>query len=168
MATKASAARVRNELWQNPRGIPTIGTLIALSVKESALWRCTKCNQQCLRPGKKSGLTKSERCSLTLTVHHRNRIPEDNRPENLIALCTACHLSYHNRGQSNVSPGQLSLFPDDDIDWNIMDGSLESARGDLSDRNPPPLVWQARRRSCNRASIINLTELYSLPHETSN
>jgi hypothetical protein len=98
--------------------------------------------------GKKSGLTKSERCSLTLTVHHRNRIPEDNRPENLIALCTACHLSYHNRGQSNVSPGQLSLFPDDDIDWNIsksarknaLDGSLESARGDLSNRNPPPLV----------------------------
>jgi hypothetical protein len=60
-------------------------------------------------------------------VHHRNRIPEDNRPENLIALCTACHLSYHNRGQSNVSPGQLSLFPDDGIDWDMMDCSLESA-----------------------------------------
>jgi len=103
-----------------PKRYPDNWQEIALSVKESALWRCTKCNQQCLRPGKKSGLTKSERCSLTLTVHHRNRIPEDNRPENLIALCTACHLSYHNRGQSNVSPGQLSLFPDDDIDWNIM------------------------------------------------
>jgi len=123
-----------------PKRYPKNWREIALSVKESALWRCTKCNQQCIRPGKKSGLTKSERCSLTLTVHHRNRIPEDNRPENLIALCTACHLSYHNRGQSNVSPGQLSLFPDDDIDWNIMDGSLESARGDLSYRHLPPLV----------------------------
>ena len=108
-----------------PKRYPKNWREIALSVKESALWRCAKCNQQCLRPGKKSGLTKSERCSLTLTVHHRNRIPEDNRPENLIALCTACHLSYHNRGQSNVSPGQLSLFPDDDIDWDIIDDSKD-------------------------------------------
>jgi hypothetical protein len=77
-------------------------------------------NNWMTRPGKQSGLTKSERCALTLAVHHRNRIPEDNRLENLIALCTACHLSYHNRGQSNVSPGQLSLFPDDAVDWEIM------------------------------------------------
>jgi 5-methylcytosine-specific restriction endonuclease McrA len=67
-----------------------------------------------------------------LAVHHRNRIPEDNRPENLIALCTACHLSYHNRGQSNVSPGQLSLFPDDAIDWDIMNFYQESAPDNLS------------------------------------
>ncbi len=127
-------------IMTKPRRYPDNWREIAFSVKESAGWRCTKCRQQCLRPGKKSGLTKSERLKLTLTVHHRNRIPEDNRPENLVALCTACHLSYHNRGQSNVSPGQLSLFPDDDIDWNIMDASLESARGDLSDRNPRPLV----------------------------
>jgi 5-methylcytosine-specific restriction endonuclease McrA len=93
---------------------------IALSVKESALWRCAKCRQQCLRPGDNTkGLTKSERCALTLSVHHRNRIPEDNRLENLVALCTACHLSYHNRGESNVSPGQLSLFPDGAMDWEM-------------------------------------------------
>jgi hypothetical protein len=42
-------------------------------------------------------------------VHHHNRMPEDNRPENLIALCTTCHLSYHNRQQSNIPPGQLSF-----------------------------------------------------------
>jgi formate-dependent nitrite reductase cytochrome c552 subunit len=108
-----------------PKRYPDNWQEIALSVKENAGWRCAKCHQQCLRPGKPSGLTKSERCALTLTVHHRNRIPEDNRLENLIALCTACHLSYHNRGQSNVSPGQLSFFPDDDIDWNIMDGSKD-------------------------------------------
>ena len=120
-----------------PKRYPDNWQEIALSVKENAGWRCAKCHQQCLRPGKlrpgkQSGLTKSERCALTLAVHHRNRIPEDNRPENLIALCTACHLSYHNRGQSNVSPGQLSLFPDDAVDWNIMNFYQESAPDNLS------------------------------------
>ncbi|MEG3941743.1 HNH endonuclease [Microcoleus sp. S36b_A3] len=113
-----------------PKRYPDNWSEIALSIKESALWCCAKCRRQCLIPGKQSNsnLTKSERCALTLTVHHRNRIPEDNRPENLIALCTACHLSYHNRGQSNVSPGQLSLFPDDAVDWNIMTFVGEQAR----------------------------------------
>jgi len=83
---------------------------IALAVKENAEWRCTKCHQQCLRPGDNTkGLTKSERTKLTLTVHHQNRIPEDNAIENLIAVCTTCHLFYHTRSLSNVAPGQLSL-----------------------------------------------------------
>ncbi|MCT7981373.1 HNH endonuclease [Laspinema olomoucense] len=60
---------------------------IALTVKEQAGWRCAKCDLQCLRPGDDiTGLTKSERTKITLTVHHHNRMPEDNRPENLIAL----------------------------------------------------------------------------------
>ena len=112
-----------------PKRYPDNWQQIALSVKENAGWCCAKCRQQCLKPGTLNSLTKSERCALTLAVHHRNRIPEDNRLENLIALCTACHLSYHNRGQSNVSPGQLSLFPDDGIDWDLMASSLESERG---------------------------------------
>lgn len=132
-----------------PKRYPNNWQEIALSVKESALWRCAKCHQQCLRPGKQTGLTKSERCALTLTVHHRNRIPEDNRPENLIALCTACHLSYHNRGQSNVSPGQLSLFPDDGIDWDIIAPAGELARDNLCDRNPQLLLQaETNRLSC--------------------
>lgn len=114
-----------------PKRYPDNWSEIALSIKENAGWRCAKCRQQCLRPGKPSGLTKSERLKVTLTVHHRNRIPEDNRLENLVALCTACHLSYHNRGQSNVSPGQLSLFPDDGIDWDIVASSGESAADNL-------------------------------------
>ena len=112
-----------------PRRYPDNWQEIALLVKQSARWCCAKCNQQCLQPGTKSGLTKSERLKLTLTVHHRNRIPEDNRLENLVALCTACHLSYHNRRQSNVSPGQLSLFPENAIDWDIIASFRELARG---------------------------------------
>ncbi|MCT7969868.1 HNH endonuclease [Laspinema sp. D1] len=83
---------------------------IALTIKDQAGWRCSKCRCQCLRPGDPTKhLTKSERTKITLTVHHHNRMPEDNRPENLIALCTSCHLSYHNRKQSNIPPGQLSF-----------------------------------------------------------
>lgn len=49
-------------------------------------------------------------------------------------------LSYHNRGRSNVSPGQLSLFPNDGIDWDIIAPAGEPVRGNLSDRYPQPLV----------------------------
>jgi len=115
-----------------PKRYPDNWREIALLVKESALWRCAKCNQQCLPSGTKNGLTKSEHLEVTLTVHHRNRIPEDNRLENLVALCTACHLSYHNCRESTVSPGQLSLFPDEAIDCEIIDSSGESARNNLS------------------------------------
>jgi hypothetical protein len=93
---------------------------------------CLRAINNASDPANKAARAKSQRCALTLTVHHRNRIPEDNRPENLIALCTACHLSYHNRRQSNVSPGQLSLFPDDALDWDIMNFYQESAPDNLS------------------------------------
>ena len=84
---------------------------IALMVKEQAQWKCCRCGQQCLTPTDDTRhLTRSERRKLTLDVHHDNRIPEDNRLENLIPLCSSCHLHYHYLGQSNVSPGQLSLF----------------------------------------------------------
>lgn len=84
---------------------------IALGIKEAASWRCRHCGKQCLLPGEKpKNLTKSERAIATLTVHHANFTPEDNRPENLIALCSPCHLSIHQSRRGNVSPGQLSLF----------------------------------------------------------
>lgn len=84
---------------------------LATTIKESAGWRCQKCCRQRIWPGDDiSGLSKSERGSRTLVVHHWNYTPEDSRPENLIALCTGCYLSFHNRGQGNVAPGQLSLF----------------------------------------------------------
>ena len=63
---------------------------IAESVKEAARWRCQECGKQCRRPGEK--LDSHRR---TLTVHHINMMPEDCRPENLIALCAPCHLRRH-------------------------------------------------------------------------
>ncbi|WP_392476235.1 HNH endonuclease [Nostoc sp. C110] len=84
---------------------------IAVDIKQSVGWRCSKCGLQCIRPGDDtSELSRSLRMALTLTVHHKNFLPEDNRRENLYALCTACHLSFHTRRRGNVSPGQLSLF----------------------------------------------------------
>lgn len=60
---------------------------LALSVKEAAGWCCTACGKQCRKPGEKLDSHKR-----TLTVHHINHVPEDCRPENLIALCAPCHL----------------------------------------------------------------------------
>jgi len=91
---------------------PTDWEQIAFSVKQAALWRCQHCGQQCLRPGEKpSSTNRSEWTSAILSVHHANFTPEDNQPQNLIALCTPCHLSLHGRTKrQNVSPGQLSLW----------------------------------------------------------
>ena len=62
---------------------------IAFDVKEKAGWQCqnTDCGLQCRKPGEPFDTHKR-----TLTVHHKNHIPEDCRPENLIALCSSCHL----------------------------------------------------------------------------
>jgi predicted HNH restriction endonuclease len=87
---------------------------IAFEVKEKADWQCAKCRMQCLKPGENiAGLTKSERTRKTLTVHHANYQPEDNRLENLIPLCTGCHLSLHTDKRGNISVGQLKLFAEE-------------------------------------------------------
>jgi 5-methylcytosine-specific restriction endonuclease McrA len=80
---------------------------IALEVKSKSDWKCARC----LRPtDKRDGLNRRERSIKTLVVHHRNYTPEDNRAENLAALCTAFHMLFHTRRRGNVSPGQLSLW----------------------------------------------------------
>lgn len=73
---------------------------IATAVKEKANWKCSQCGA--------NFKDKSTRGSC-LQVHHWNRIPEDNRPENLVALCNVCHLEYHRGRKGNISIGQLSL-----------------------------------------------------------
>ena len=62
---------------------------IAFSIKEKAEWKCQKCGKQCRRPNEPFDTHKR-----TLTVAHLNHIPEDVRPENLMAMCSACHLQY--------------------------------------------------------------------------
>merc|ERR1712178_318575 len=50
----------------------------------------------------------------TLQTHHWDRDPSNSSEDNLICVCTGCHLDLHRgyRGRlSNVSEGQLSLFP---------------------------------------------------------
>ncbi len=93
------------------RRYPKDWTNLALKVKEAAGWRCECCSRPCYKPGERpKELTRSEWTVNTLSVHHRNHKPEDNRLENLLAVCTVCHLAMHRGGNGNVSPGQLSLF----------------------------------------------------------
>ncbi|MGB3649899.1 MAG: HNH endonuclease [Rivularia sp. (in: cyanobacteria)] len=67
---------------------PSDWTDIATSVKNSAEWRCQKCQLQCIRPGEDtSKLTRSERMKRTLQTHHWDRNPSNNSRNNLAALC---------------------------------------------------------------------------------
>ncbi|MDF5730875.1 MAG: HNH endonuclease [Rhizonema sp. PD38] len=83
---------------------------LATAMKSAVGWRCQKCNRLCLQPGTVApDWTKSQRRAHTLQVHHWNCDPSDNRWENLVCLCSSCHLNYHQFGRGNISPGQLSL-----------------------------------------------------------
>jgi len=93
---------------------------IAREIKEAANWTCQGCGRPCRRPGEtlfdletriaehhaetwaadlyeeidddefgSVVVTRDRR--FVLTVAHLNHRPEDCRPENLRALCTACH-----------------------------------------------------------------------------
>lgn len=62
---------------------------IAYQLKESVNWVCQKCGKQCRKPGEPFDTHKR-----TLTVAHLNHIPEDTRPDNLMAMCAPCHLRY--------------------------------------------------------------------------
>ena len=62
---------------------------IALADKVEADWQCERCGKQCRRPGEPFDTHKR-----TLTVAHCNHDEADCRPENLAAMCAACHLGY--------------------------------------------------------------------------
>ena len=94
---------------RDPR-YPKNWNAIALTKKQSVAWRCEKCGQKCLESGVKTKLSLSDRKRFELSVHHQDYDPENNSPENLIALCSGCHLSKHSMKRGNVTPGQLSLF----------------------------------------------------------
>ena len=84
---------------------------IALSVKESANWRCSCCGKRCYKPGEiPEDLTRSQWSANILQVHHRNHDPSENESWNLQCVCATCHLNLHRSKYSAFSPGQLSLF----------------------------------------------------------
>jgi 5-methylcytosine-specific restriction endonuclease McrA len=89
---------------------PNNWEVIALTKKRSVGWRCEECGLKCIDPAFKSDLLLSERKRREMSVHHQDYDPSNNFPDNLIALCSACHLAKHQRGRGNNSPGQLSLF----------------------------------------------------------
>lgn len=83
---------------------------ISLAKRHSVNWRCEKCGLKCIDPAFKSDMPLSERSRRKLQVHHQDYDPSNNSPENLIALCTACHFEKHPNKKGNITPGQLSLF----------------------------------------------------------
>lgn len=61
---------------------------IATAVKDAAGWKCQHCGKQCYKPNEKC-----ENRRNVLTVHHKDHVPENCDPSNLIALCAPCHLA---------------------------------------------------------------------------
>jgi hypothetical protein len=77
---------------------------IANAVKNLADWHCHRCGIQCLRPGDRL-FTPKQRANL-LQVHHCDCNPANNSPENLVALCTVCHLHMHRKHHGTILAGQ--------------------------------------------------------------
>lgn len=59
---------------------------IARRVKDEAGWKCIRC-----------GHPHEPETGYTLTVHHADLDPSNNRWHNLLALCQRCHLSIQSR-----------------------------------------------------------------------
>jgi hypothetical protein len=123
---------------------PATWKTIALAIKDGANWTCQECDRPCRRPKqswmefvgellengdhgwyqqtcdevKGDIVEKPQR--FTLTVSHTNHDTTDNRPENLKALCSGCHLKYDadlhaknakaTRARRLVQNGQLELL----------------------------------------------------------
>jgi hypothetical protein len=77
---------------------------IALAIKEREGWHCYRCGVRCLRPGEKLFSAKSR--AFLIQVHHWDCDPGNNSPENLVALCTVCHLHMHQQRHGSVVVGQ--------------------------------------------------------------
>lgn len=99
---------------------------IALAVKVAADWRCQDCGMQCRRPDEPFDTHKR-----TMSVHHLGAPHADGTPgsmhdkmdcrtENLLALCSKCHLSRDlpghiinaaaTRRRKVIEAGQLELL----------------------------------------------------------
>jgi hypothetical protein len=84
---------------------------IATALKKNEQWRCFRCGIQCFSPSRRpiGGFRNSAKRVFLLQVHHWDGNPENNQPENLVCLCTSCHLEVHRRIGS-LTPGQVPLF----------------------------------------------------------
>jgi predicted HNH restriction endonuclease len=51
-----------------------------------------------------------DECDRILEVDHWDRVPENNKRSNLVALCPRCHLTMHQGGRGNVSEGRMGLL----------------------------------------------------------
>lgn len=67
---------------------------IATQIKKDAGWKCERC-----------GHPHDPAAGRTLTVHHLDSNPQNCQPENLAALCQACHLHI----QKTLLPGQIIM-----------------------------------------------------------
>lgn len=83
--------------------------------KELAGWKCQKCGMQfeenCNVKFVNDG---GHRKVMTLTVHHKDRNTLNNKPENLIVLCSACHcraelplIRQEKRAEAHKNQGEL-------------------------------------------------------------
>lgn len=84
---------------------------IATALKDNERWRCFRCGIQCFSPSRRpiGGFRDSAKRVFLLQVHHWDGDPENNQPDNLVCLCTSCHLEVHRRIGS-LTPGQVPLF----------------------------------------------------------
>ncbi|MCY4464807.1 MAG: hypothetical protein OXE46_04650 [Chloroflexi bacterium] len=92
---------------------------ISLRIRQQAGWRCQWCDAEHGEPHPQTGSI------VILTVAHLNHMPEDNRRDNLAALCQRCHLTYDMRihimrrkqnaarqeRERLIAAGQLPLIP---------------------------------------------------------
>jgi hypothetical protein len=79
--------------------------------KRLANWTCERCKLDGCPAwyAKLLGYSFGKQKQLELSVHHCDYNPENNAPENLIVLCSACHLYYHQRRKGNLTQGQLPI-----------------------------------------------------------
>ncbi len=76
---------------ENKGEYPANWKQISLQVRQEAGWRCEECGAGNGHPHPVTG------SKVVLSVHHINAQPEDNRRDNLVALCRRCHFKAHMR-----------------------------------------------------------------------